>query len=152
MRKFVALLDDFANSLSATIGADKFITLMFFQPLPSFHNEISQRKGGNMLGLENANQDAIMFTGGVMVNSSTADFALAKSKLQSLTSAMKKTSVEHGGSMDLVYLNYADPSQDSMGSYGDENLRFLKEVAAKYDPEGIFQKRFPGGFKIDRTG
>lgn len=105
-----------------------------------------------MLGLEDADQDAIMFTGGVMVKSSVTDFALAKSKLQSLTSEMKKVSLEHDGSMDLVYLNYADPSQDSMGSYGEKNLRFLKDAAARYDPEGVFQKRFPSGFKLDRAG
>lgn len=105
-----------------------------------------------MLGLGNAPQDAIMFTGGVMVKSSDADFALAKSKLHKLTAEMKQISVEHDGTMDLVYLNYADTSQDSMGSYGEDNLRFLKEVAAKYDPEGVFQRRFPGGFKLDRAG
>ena len=105
-----------------------------------------------MLGLDQAAKDAIMFTGGVMVTSSDADFALAKTMLQSLTAEMKKISVDYDSAMDLVYLNYANPSQDSLGSYGEDNMRFLKEVAAKYDSEGVFQKRFPGGFKLDRAG
>lgn len=46
------------------------------------------------------------------------------------------------------YLNYADRSQDPLGSYGAQSLEFLKRTSAKYDPSGVFQKRVPGGFKI----
>ena len=151
MRKFISMIDDYNESLSATIGADSYTTMMFFQPVPSYYSGISQRKGGNVLGLDHTTKDAIMFTGGVMVASSDKDFALAKTMLQSLTAEMKRISVDHDSAMDLVYLNYANPSQDSMGSYGEDNMRFLKEVAAKYDPEGVFQNRFPGGFKLNRA-
>ena len=46
------------------------------------------------------------------------------------------------------YLNYADPSQDPLGSYGDENVARLREVSRKYDPAGFFQAQVPGGFKL----
>lgn len=46
------------------------------------------------------------------------------------------------------YLNYAAPYQKPLASYGAGNLAFLKEVSKRYDPEGVFQTRVPGGFKL----
>lgn len=46
------------------------------------------------------------------------------------------------------YLNYSDISQDPLRTYGESNVKQMKEVAVKYDPMGIFQTRVPGGFKI----
>lgn len=49
---------------------------------------------------------------------------------------------------EFQYLNYADPSQDPIGSYGLENVQRLHEASRKYDPHGVFQKQVPGGFKL----
>ena len=46
------------------------------------------------------------------------------------------------------YLNYADPSQDPIQSYGAENVARLKAASRKYDPMGMFQTQVPGGFKL----
>ena len=46
------------------------------------------------------------------------------------------------------YLNYADPSQDPIGSYGKDNVRGMREVSRKYDLKGVFQRQVPGGFKL----
>jgi hypothetical protein len=55
------------------------------------------------------------------------------------------------GQLDLIYLNYADTSQDPLGSYGADNVQYLRNVAAKYDPGALFQTRVPGEFKISRV-
>ncbi len=52
------------------------------------------------------------------------------------------------GLLEWRYLNYADKSQDPLASYGAANIKFLKHVAGEYDPEQVFQKLCPGGFKI----
>lgn len=52
------------------------------------------------------------------------------------------------GNVDFRYLNYSDSSQDPLRSYGKENVKKMREAAAKYDPTGIFQTRVPGGFKV----
>jgi hypothetical protein len=52
------------------------------------------------------------------------------------------------GNLEWTYLNYADKSQDPLSSYGPENIRKMKDAAAKYDPDQVFQKLVPGGFKI----
>ena len=48
-----------------------------------------------------------------------------------------------------LYMNYAYPTQSVIQSYGEENVRFLKGVSKKYDPQQIFQKLVPGGFKLN---
>ena len=52
------------------------------------------------------------------------------------------------GNLEWEYLNYADGSQNPLESYGKENLRKMREAAAKYDPDLVFQKLCPGGFKL----
>lgn len=46
------------------------------------------------------------------------------------------------------YLNYADPSQDPVGSYGPKNVANLRKTSREYDPKGVFQQQVPGGFKL----
>ncbi len=46
------------------------------------------------------------------------------------------------------YLNYADKSQDPIGSYGQAIKARLQAVSRKYDPHGLFQTGVPGGFKL----
>lgn len=61
---------------------------------------------------------------------------------------MDDTAAKAGGLRRFKYLNYADPNQDVLGSYGEENLAFLRATSRKYDPHGVFQKKVPGGFKL----
>lgn len=49
---------------------------------------------------------------------------------------------------EFQYINYADPSQDPIGSYGVENVEFLINVSRAYDPRGVWQRQVPGGFKL----
>ena len=49
-----------------------------------------------------------------------------------------------------LYLNYALESQDPIASYGVQNLAELRAVSKKFDPEQVFQRLVPGGFKLYR--
>lgn len=55
-----------------------------------------------------------------------------------------------GTDLGWTYLNYADGSQDPLASYGEENVRFMHEVATKYDPARVFQALCLGGFKLSK--
>lgn len=68
-----------------------------------------------------------------------------------LTDGIQKFATEHGTAVDYLYLNYADKDQDPLSAYGADNVRFMKEVAAKYDPSEVFQTLLPGGFKISKV-
>jgi hypothetical protein len=64
---------------------------------------------------------------------------------------IKAVAVAEGVQNDWVYMNYASQFQDVISSYGAENKAALKDIAAKYDPTGVFQKLQPGYFKLDRA-
>jgi hypothetical protein len=149
-RRCVQLHEEFVQSLKGYIAAEHFKTLMFFQPLPSYLSEIGEQRGGNMLGLEDM-ENAVVWTGSVGVDSGEASLAVAQARLNAMTAQIKDFAESVHGVMDLVYLNYADASQNPLGSYGADQVRFLHDVAARYDPTRSFQTRVPGGFKIGRV-
>jgi hypothetical protein len=49
-------------------------------------------------------------------------------------------------------MNYADAYQDPLASYGAEKVEKIRAAAGKFDPNGTFQRKAPGGFKISRAG
>ncbi|KAF1849247.1 FAD binding domain protein [Cucurbitaria berberidis CBS 394.84] len=50
--------------------------------------------------------------------------------------------------VDFIYMNYGSMYQDVLKGYGKENYDKLKRVAAKYDPDSVFQTLTPGYFKF----
>lgn len=105
-----------------------------------------------MLGLERAEGNMILWDAGVLVGADDqAGYAKAHALLMTMVKRVKELSVSVGTEADFVYLNYADASQDPIGSYGEGNIAFMKEVAQRYDPMEVFQKRVPGGFKVSRV-
>lgn len=109
-----------------------------------------------MLGLDHVPSDAIMWTAAVGLKESLkedreAALAVAQAELAALTAEIRQMTKEKGTDVDLVYLNYADLNQNPLGSYGADNVAFIKKVAKQYDPEGFWQHRAPGGFKISRV-
>jgi hypothetical protein len=49
----------------------------------------------------------------------------------------------------FVYLNYANGEQSVYeGSLAPEDMKRLRDVQKKYDPEGVFAKLWKGGFKL----
>lgn len=68
-----------------------------------------------------------------------------------LTDGIEEFTAAQGTAVDYLYLNYADKDQDPLSAYGADKVSFMKEVAGKYDPSGVFQKMVPGGFKISEV-
>ncbi|KAI1213190.1 uncharacterized protein F4807DRAFT_471636 [Annulohypoxylon truncatum] len=153
IRRCVELHEEYVETLKRSINPDKFVTYIFFQPLPSYMAQISHRKGGNMLGLDSIPYNGILWDSGVAVDPSEGEAAFAVAQLEAsiFTARVKEATRSLNGEMDFVYLNYADASQDVLGSYGAANIQHMRDVAASYDPTEIFQRRVPGGFKISRV-
>lgn len=148
LRYCVKLHAELVESLKRSFGAEHFTSMMFFQPIPSYFGHIAKQRGGNMLGLENLEHNAILWTIGVTVDSGEAALAIVQAEVNAMSAKVRQFSELVKGEMDFIYLNYADASQDPIGSYGPENVQYLRHVAAKYDPTGVFQTRVPGGFKL----
>jgi hypothetical protein len=50
------------------------------------------------------------------------------------------------------YLNYARIGQDVFGSYSPENRKRLVEIQKEHDPDGVFTRLQPGGFRLQGQG
>ncbi|KAM0714996.1 hypothetical protein Q7P37_009461 [Cladosporium fusiforme] len=140
-------------SLNATIGGN-FTTMIEMQPLPTYFADIGVQKGGNMLGLDKDPRNKLYFALAATLTSPECFDQQPQVLLQVLGAVEKVKAYAKliGADEDFVYLPYAKALQDPLGGYGADNVRHIKEVAARYDPTRFFQRMVPGGFKIDRVG
>ncbi|KAI0377412.1 FAD-binding domain-containing protein [Hypomontagnella monticulosa] len=150
LTKALELWMQFVEDWKAQSPDGDFICLGIVQAVPTIFSQHSVEKGGNVLGLERETDNGVMFQAYLMVRGEEQN-ALGHKRTVALREAQKQYSVDLGGSMDWVYLNYADPTQDPLKSYGEENVAYIRKVASKYDPTGVFQTRMPGGFKISKV-
>ncbi|PYH90414.1 FAD-binding domain-containing protein [Aspergillus ellipticus CBS 707.79] len=127
-----------------------FRILLVFQPwVPLFWKD-SKARGGNVLGLERFHHNMINIVWDYFWDNKTDDslfYQLAQSGQQELDQYARST----GTYNEFVYLNYADSTQNPLRGYGPDNVEFMRQVAKKYDPEGVFQRLVPGGFKISKV-
>ncbi|RYC59613.1 hypothetical protein CHU98_g6593 [Xylaria longipes] len=143
------LLIDLFNTANETVNsmnipADVRWSLAF-EPLPTVFTQ--QGEARNVLGTSKADGNAVVLLAGASWSDpSSTEFAQAMGP--KIVKAMDGTATRTRGLHRFKYLNYADPNQDVLGSYGDENLAFLRATSRKYDPQGVFQKKVPGGFKL----
>ncbi|KAF2271244.1 FAD-binding domain-containing protein [Westerdykella ornata] len=153
LRQCASYYEQLVSILSDKVGANNFTAQMFFQPLPKFLGEIGKSKGGNVMGLDRMISNGILWTAGVSIKSGDdAALELARAELTAMAAELKAIAKKDGKLQDLVYLNYAEGQQDPLGSYGKENVDFLRKVAQRYDPDEWWQRRVPGGFKLSRVG
>ncbi|CCF35632.1 6-hydroxy-D-nicotine oxidase [Colletotrichum higginsianum] len=149
IRRAVEAQARFIEGWKATQDAD-FLNYITFQAMPTLLFRHSVDKGGNALGMDREGGDAILFQMQHMVRSADAERE-AWTQLVSMRRELKDYYVAEGIDVEWEYLGYADGAQDPLSTYGPKNIQLLRDVAAKYDPEQVFQKRVPGGFKISNV-
>lgn len=124
-----------------------FYNYITFQAMPTLLFEHSVEKGGNVLGMERESDDAILYQMQHMVRTVEKEQE-ARNQLMRMREELVEYYVKEGIHVEWKYLGYADGTQDPLSTYGEENIELMKDVAAKHDPEGVFQDRVPGGFKL----
>ena len=103
-----------------------------------------------MLGMERYTENFDMYQ--LYLSWSEAkDDELLINQGHALTNGIEKYTKEHNTTVEYLYLNYADKDQDPLSAYGADKVAFMKKVAKKYDPNGVYQKLVPGGFKISNV-
>lgn len=144
--------DSLVKDMQALLGSN-FTTILDFQPFPAYFASISVERGGNMLGLERDPRNKIMFVLGLTLTGTNSDemYPRVYQRVAAATRAIEEYSKSINSSSSFRYLPYSDARQDILGTYGPANLKHMKRVAEKYDPQGFFQRRVPGGFKLDRV-
>ena len=75
------------------------------------------------------------------------DDVAAQSAVNTMSEKVQNLAKERGLLLEFKCMSFATASQKVLGSYGAENVKRMQEVAAKYDPEGVFQKQ-NGGFLL----
>ncbi|KAM0563119.1 hypothetical protein ACHAPJ_001969 [Fusarium lateritium] len=142
---FEALTDDIADSkIPASLN-------FIFQPFPKLLASVNP--GGNILGLkDNLPANSILFESRFTLAADDSSYkGVVSRKLGRAVRELQEYSASLDGHSSYIYMNYAGPEQDVIGSYGKENVQFLKDTATKYDPTGFFQYRVPGGWKVSRV-
>lgn len=109
---------------------------------------LAANPSGNVLGLEQNRHDAILIQAAASVRTPELE-EWVRPRVRAVVDGTRAfaTAVD-GGVVPWIYLNYAHPSQDVLQSYGPENVRLICETASRYDPERVFQRLCPGGFKL----
>ncbi|KAF1952218.1 FAD binding domain-containing protein [Byssothecium circinans] len=123
---------------------------VLYQPLPPQYTKDSASKGGNVLGLERFTDPFILYQPYISWEGSEQD-TLFQSQGAYLVNGIKEFAASIGATRGYLYLDYADITQDPLASYGRENVKKMKAVAAKYDSFGVFQNLVPGGFKLSKV-
>ena len=103
--------------------------------------------GTNSMGLTPGESDVVISVLTVAYTNA-ADDAVVQKGIQAIVDKHEGILRREGLYIPFKYLNYADISQDPIGSYGPENKARLEDVSRKYDPDGFFQRGVPGGFKL----
>lgn len=122
-----------------------------FQPLPNA--PASVKPGANILGFDKSLPgNSILFEArGTLLPADATYGGILEDFMAKAVEELRAYSASQDGHSTYIYMNYANPAQDVIGSYGEENVQFLKTAAAKYDPTGFFQRRVPGGWKVSRV-
>lgn len=107
----------------------------------------SQAAGGNAMDIDPADGPLLIILLNPTWNSSDDD-----DRVHRVTEGLLATFKSLASAKNLlhryIFTNYAYQKEDLFKSYGEESLMRLKEVSKKFDPDGIFQKAVPGGFKL----
>ena len=150
MAKAAELHDELVETLKAFIPDGDFVTQCLFQPFPKLFGQHSAAAGGNVLGIERQPHNGLLLLAVAQVRTPKQE-AFAYKLVQDWVHAVRQFASTIKGNLEWTYLNYADRSQDPLTSYGVENVRIMKDMAAKYDPEHVFQTLCPGGFKVSNV-
>ena len=67
---------------------------------------------------------------------------IALKLIDDIDDAARKADMQTG----YIYLNYAHPGQKVFGE--GKRISWLQDISRKYDPDSIFQRCVPGGFKL----
>lgn len=90
----------------------------------------------------------LLFTG---VWPDSTQGASIRSKAAEVMASIDSAAAKMGLLHRFRYANYANADQKPLQSYGEGNVGLLHRVAGRYDPDGVFQKLVPGGFKLGRS-
>ncbi|KAI5865348.1 hypothetical protein GGS23DRAFT_422663 [Durotheca rogersii] len=143
----VAGADIWKSALEPIKDLQGLICSYTLQPYARSQLEASANKGGNSLGLD-PSLGPIVSVAFLMYWNLKDDDEKVLGAFKGALEKMREVASSRGQLIDFIYMNYSLNFQDPIDSYGVENKRELQRVSKKFDPEGVFQKGVPGGWKL----
>lgn len=145
------MFEKLGETLKQQIPGGDFYISMVLQPLPLSFGAHSTSRGGNMFGLDRLTDDCVLLVAAVEVETPEISASIGFPSLRDAIGEIESYAASIDGNVGFRYLNYCEGTQDPFATYGADNIRKMKDAAAKYDPTGVFQTRVPGGFKISKV-
>ncbi|EUC41651.1 hypothetical protein COCMIDRAFT_29593 [Bipolaris oryzae ATCC 44560] len=145
---FKTFIDIFFDMLPAIADAAGVLPVLSFQAITVPAMRKMQQNGGNPRGL-NPDDGPICISNLAIMWTNAADNTRIMTFANSLMERLVAEADKKGLYSDFLYMNYASPYQDVIASYGAVNKQKLQDIAANYDPTGVFQTLQPGYFKLD---
>lgn len=134
-----------SQSLSVVEGIAGIVWSISLEPLP--RAIYGKKAGSNALGLEDRSGPLVVALLSATWTSAEDDSAVEEAA-RDLFDAIEKEARRLGEYDSFVYLNYAAPWQKPLESYGEQRVELLKKVRQEVDPNGVFTRQVPGGFKL----
>ncbi|KAI0196912.1 6-hydroxy-D-nicotine oxidase [Astrocystis sublimbata] len=125
-----------------TAVSDVFYTI---QPLSRSAVRQGEEKGGNIMGIPDVAQNwwvaASSWSGANLDEKAFAD-------VDDLRIEVEEAAASRGLKLDFAFMNDASPAQTVLDTYGDANVKRMRDVAAKYDEREVFQRLQNGGYLL----
>lgn len=139
---YVQLFKIWEDGVKGLSDVEGFFVEFLTQP-----QAVVQKDTPSLYGLDAGRTDyAMMLMTAAYANA--ADDERVRVGITNIVRAQRGLLRRKGYLIDFVYPNYADKSEGVFKSWGDDNVAKLRAASRKYDPQGIFQKRVPGGLKV----
>ncbi|KAL8820863.1 MAG: hypothetical protein Q9191_007428, partial [Dirinaria sp. TL-2023a] len=140
------------NTIKSTFQDPPYLAAQTqYQPIPRIFTNHSLERGGNVLGLDRLKDNSIILNF-LMIWSDPAKDEIIRKVLDTILTNVTNYTQKVGAYRPWQYTNYAYEDQDPIGSYGPDNVQYLKDISQKYDPGQVFQKLVPGGWKLTDAG
>ncbi|KFY45267.1 hypothetical protein V494_01022 [Pseudogymnoascus sp. VKM F-4513 (FW-928)] len=149
----LTIIDDlhhkYVPMMQAAAPNANFSTLVELQPVTNSMVDNSDKRGGNILGLERVVKDGPVLMWLLSLTVDTEEnqkviLPIAREFIDAINKAEKKA----GHWIDWIYLNYAWKDEKPYSHYGKENIKLLHTVSKKYDRNSVFQKLHQTGFRL----
>lgn len=119
---------------------------LIYQPV---HASTMQKGRHNVLGLCDRKENLVVaLFAGVWENA--ADDALVNAVAKEGLDEIRGFAIEKGTADDFCYINWFPNDPQPFESYGEENLKLMKDVGREVDADGLFQLACVGGYKLPR--
>ncbi|KAI0852941.1 FAD-binding domain-containing protein [Daldinia vernicosa] len=146
------IYDEWDRTLEKLKDAEGFTFALEFHFVTKSMLENSAKAGGNAMAIPPSDGPLII----VLINPAWSlpedDDRIFKG-IENLMALYRQWAINDYSSSLLhpyIFANYAYKEDDVFAGYGQESVSMLRETSKKYDPEGLFQRGTPGGFKLPK--